>query len=199
MLQFLDPDSRFRALINEVSHQIQHTGLSDWEIAERCGTSAGFVRRQRKFLSVMGSLSETQRTFPFIDKEDEMPNKIPISREDLHREYIENEKTLKECAEIFGCSVGVIGERLKEFDIPARPRGGSRKKETALSVSEGGVGEEVNGKPPVPDMDSLSEVKTQDRLLERLMFLSVLKGASIQELLEEALELLFEKYGAKER
>ncbi len=185
MLQFLSPDSRFRMLIDEVSRQIQHTDFSDAKIAEACFTSREFVRRQRKFLKLCPD--------GVCFKEVEMPKKIPISREDLHREYVENEKTLAECAEFFGCSVGVIMNRMEEYEIPTRSRGGFRKKsETTL--------EEIT----TPDTETeLLETKLKEpfevieerkRMLERLVLLSIFTEMSIQELLEEALEILFEKY-----
>ena len=119
---FTDPNRRFQALINAVSNQISdNPDFSDAKIAEICGTSAEFVRRERKFLS-MKFLSFSP-TFPKFAEEDAMPNKIDIPRDDLHREYIENRKTIKQCAEIFGCSTGSIGERPREYGIPTRGRG----------------------------------------------------------------------------
>ena len=165
--------------MDAVSHQIKSTDFSDAEIAEICGTSTEFVRRERMF----------QSRFPFIERDsitelDDMPNKIPIPYDDLHREYIENEKTIEECAEHFGCSMGVILNRMNEYGIPARPRGGSKKKEETSDDSE-----KMATLEPTEFVHDGSV-----RSLERLMFLAAVKEASIQELLEEALELLFEKH-----
>lgn len=192
----IDPDKRFKTLMNDVSHQIESTDHPDGKIAEICSTSSEFVRRQRKFLSLG----------PY--KENEMAKKIQISYEDLYREYIENKKTIKECAKIFGCSAGAILSRMKEHSIEARTRGGYPKNRDS-----------ANGKPP-DTIDTSEEITTSEqlqnldtalkehpevvpkkdkRLLERLILLSAVKEASIQELLEEALELLFEKYAMGER
>lgn len=188
MLQPLDPEKRFRALMDAVSHQINSTDFSDAKIAEICYTSTEFVRRHRKFLSL---------GFPSVArfKEDEMSKKIHISHDDLYREYIENEKTVKECAEFFGCSSGVILSRMKEYGIQARTRGGKPRKETPVLD----VPEET---PTPPEFSALKEpfeiVNERKRMLERLVLLSVFTELSVQELLEEALELLFEKYGKDE-
>lgn len=219
MLQYIDPNSHFRALIDAVSHQIAHTSLSDWEIADNCHTSTEFVRRQRKFL-LLGPYTCSMKG------EDEMakPRIHEISYDDLYREYVENIRTIKECGEFFGCSQTVIHNRMEEYGIPKRRRG-NRVQEN---------GENTNGTPPdVPDgveirtlhpktkqptdeekriiyaahgseeTASAPETLTEHpevakhpstRHLERLVLLSAVKGTSIQGLLEEALELLFEKY-----
>lgn len=183
---YLDSNTRFQALMDAVSHQIERTSHSDWEIANNCYTSTEFVRRQRKFLTLVTSCQ-----LP-VTREDEMRKKYEIAYDDLYREYVENGKTIAQCAEIFGCSKGVILSRMAEYGIQARPRGGNtRSKKT---------GEGTNGTPLVvgSEPETLKEcieaVRPKTRHLERLMFLSAVKGVSIQELLEEALELLFEKY-----
>lgn len=176
MFQYFDPDRRFQMLMADVSHQIKHTNDLDAQIAETCGTSSEFVRRQRKFLQLCPSGVR-------FTKENEMPKlrKYEISKDDLYREYIENEKTIAQCAEFFGCSQGVILNRMEEYGIPARQRGGdTQKKETTLVSTS----EEI----------TTPEKRSPKRLLERLILLSSVKEESIQELLEEALELLFKKY-----
>ena len=121
-----------------------------------------------------------------------MPAKrIQISKDDLYREYVQNKKTVAQCAEFFGCSNGVILNRMQEHGIDARHRGGHPKKLD--------TGAETNGKPTetqaLKEQPEVSDKRSpKRRLLERLILLSSVKEMSIQELLEEALELLFEKY-----
>lgn len=181
MLQYFDPDRRFQMLVDDVSCQIQDTGFSDAKIADICYTSTEFVRRQRKFLS-LGPYK------PY--KENGMPaaKTIHISQDDLHREYIENEKTIAQCAEFFGCSSGVILSRMKEYGIQARTHGGKYPKPSEVPDTDD------LGRTPPPLSLEPPEI---DRYLERLLLFSAVKGVSIQALIEEALELLFEKYDKK--
>lgn len=187
MLQYYDdPDKRFRTLIDDVSHQIESTNFSDAKIAEICFTSAEFVRRHRKFLS-LGPYA------PLI-KEDKMARGIKISKDDLYREYIENEKTIAECAEFFGCSNGPILRNMEKHGIQVRPKGPQKKSDTKEIATPG-----PKASPDVVKaLKAHPEAKKQNRFLERLLFLSAVKETSIQELLEEALELLFEKYNGEE-
>jgi len=186
MLQNLDPNQRFEMLMSEVSRQILSTDLSDGKIAEICNTSSEFVRRQRMFL-----LFEERLNLSVLLEEDQMPaKKIEISYEDLYREYIENQKTIAECAEFFGCSSGVVLRNMEEHGIETRPRGSSKKEGVSEDSEEMVTSESEMGE----SKESLETVKKRERLLERLVLLSAVKEASIQELLEEALELLFERY-----
>lgn len=207
MLQYFDPKARFQSLIDEVSNYIENTDLSDFQIAETCSCLVAFVRAQRRFISL--------GPYTCLEEEDEMPRRtIEIAYDDLYREYVENQNTIEESAEIFDCSPTHIQRKLGTHGIPKRNPGYRTKSKRA------GVGENTNGKPPVVDSESITtiggtvdplllseepvtpELKehsevvryTKTRHLERLVLLSVVKGDSIQELLEEALELLFEKY-----
>lgn len=46
--------------------------------------------------------------------------KLLVTKEELEREYIQNENTVRECAEIFGISVGAVFNYLKRYGIPTR-------------------------------------------------------------------------------
>lgn len=187
MLQYYDdPDKRFRALMDNVSSQIKSTNFSDAKIAEICFTSAEFVRRQRKFLSL-------RLLYAHLIEDNEMPNKIQIPYDDLYREYVENEKNVEECAEFFGHSRQIILRSMKEHGIQARPRG-TRKKGNSVTGDPEIITTSESAKK-LKELTEAPKISPKRRPLERLMFLSAIKGDSIQELLEEALELLFEKYG----
>ncbi|MXV74774.1 hypothetical protein F4Z99_10895 [Candidatus Poribacteria bacterium] len=120
--------------------------------------------------------------------------KIEIPYDDLYREYVEHKKTIAECAEFFGCSSGVVLRNMEEHGIETRPRGASLKKEVPLEDRE-------KIETSEPEIQVLKEppevVKKRERLLERLVLLSAVNEVSIQELLEEALELLFHEYAKK--
>ena len=180
-----NPNERFRKLINKVSHQISTTNHSDQKIAETCFTSTELVRRQRHFLDLNNRL---ENPITPSRKDIQMPLKQEIPQEDLEREYIENKKTINECAEFFGCSPGLILNRMREYNIPTRPRGGPNRKKA--------VEKENNKKNEAPiEPHPSSVIQEPKRHLERLVLLSAVRDATIQELLEEALELLFEKHG----
>jgi len=185
MLHYMtDPKKRFQTLMDNVSRQIQSSDDSDAKIAQTCYTSTEFVRRQRKFLALGPYSTEV-----------EMPQKIQIPYDDLYREYVENEKNVEECAEFFGHSRQVILRSMKEHGIQARPRG-TRKKGNSVT----GNPEIITTSESAKKLKELTEAPKvpPKRLLERLLFLSAIKGDSIQELLEEGLELLFEKYDNQE-
>lgn len=43
-----------------------------------------------------------------------------VTKEELKREYIQNENTVRECADFFGISVGAVFNYLKRYEIPTR-------------------------------------------------------------------------------
>lgn len=49
--------------------------------------------------------------------------KITISRGELYKLYVAEQRSTAYCAEHFGVSPATIGKRLREFSIPARPKG----------------------------------------------------------------------------
>ena len=179
-----DPNEHFRKLINEVSHQILTTDHPDPKIAEICFTSIELVRKQRSFLEFNSQLNNLI-TLP--TQETQMSKRREIPRKDLDREYTEHKKTINECAEFFNCSPGLILSRMREYGIAARPRGGPNRKKAV---------EGNNNKKNETPIELLPAPVIQEpkRHLERLILLSAVKKSSIQELLEEALDLLFEKH-----
>jgi hypothetical protein len=51
---------------------------------------------------------------------------MELTRDELYRRYVEEEKTTRDIAEEFKLSQWKVLELLKEYDIPLRARGGAR-------------------------------------------------------------------------
>lgn len=67
---------------------------------------------------------------------------IDISKDELERKYIDEDLSIEECAEYFGCSPTPIAHRLRAYDIEVRNRGNqpldvSRKELDELYVEKG--------------------------------------------------------------
>jgi hypothetical protein len=61
---------------------------------------------------------------------------MELTRDELYRRYVEEEKTTRDIAEEFKLSQWKVLELLKEYDIPLRARGGARKAFTAEGRTE---------------------------------------------------------------
>ena len=78
---------------------------------------------------------------------------VNISKEDLEREYIHNEKTMLECAEFFGCGETLIHKRIREFGIPSFSRstrliGRTFSEEHKVALSNAQIGKHLGSKNP---------------------------------------------------
>lgn len=124
-----------------------------------------------------------------------MSERVEISYSDLYCEYITNQKTIEQCAYHFGCSRNTIFERLKAHNIPTRKRGpisNSQLRETPEAPTPELEGQEPEGQKS-NGQTPLQNTNSGKRMLERLMLFSAISGKSIQEIIEEALELFFQQ------
>ena len=176
-----DDMSKYNISAEDIRREYIENGKGLTECAKIFGCSIGVIRRK------MAKHNIASRTAgrPIID----------VSAEDIRREYIENGKTLGECAKIFGCSYGALKAKMIAYGVDTRPPGKAPRKvkETETEARNASPPPKLNGNEqktralPKP-------VQGQKRYWERLILLSICQDKPIEDLIQEALELLFEKH-----